>query len=217
MKKVIIIIVILLICCSILGIWIFFNNKPIENSASVIAKDMIKGFENIISFDDKKEDEKEEIQEVEEQKDIPKEDNTQQEQVIEQKQEIENNKPIETSLSKKTEVVKEEKKSSPQPSQNKVETKQEKIVTPTPTPTPQPEPEPEPTPVVETPKVEKSNWCFEGGTKHIAGNGPNEHGYFDTWQQAWDSLSEYMKDFTSGNYYIDQCTCGKYYYYVKQD
>lgn len=216
MKKVIIIIVILLICCSVLGIWIFFNNKSKENSANAIAKDMIKGFENSISFDDKKEDAKEEIQEVEEQKDIPKEDNTQQEQVIEQKQEIENNKPIETSSSKKTEVVKEEKKSSPQPSKNKVETKQEEVVT-TPTPTPDPQPEPEPTPVVETPKVEKSNWCFEGGTKHIAGNGPNEHGYFDTWQQAWDSLSEYMKDFTSGNYYIDQCTCGKYYYYVKQD
>lgn len=63
----------------------------------------------------------------------------------------------------------------------------------------------------------QSTWCFEGGSKHMAGTDAYEHGYYATWQQAWDALTSYMKDFSSGNYYVDQCACGKYYYYCKQD
>lgn len=63
----------------------------------------------------------------------------------------------------------------------------------------------------------KSNWCFEGGSKHMSGTDAYEHGYYATWQQAWDALTSYMKDFSSGNYYVDQCACGKYYYYCKPD
>lgn len=61
-------------------------------------------------------------------------------------------------------------------------------------------------------------YCYEGGNKHLGGDGSYEHGYYNTWQQAWDALTVYMKDMNSGNYYIDQCLgCNKYYYYCKPD
>lgn len=61
-------------------------------------------------------------------------------------------------------------------------------------------------------------YCYEGGKKHLGGDGSYEHGYYNTWQQAWDALTVYMKDMNSGNYYIDQCLgCNKYYYYCKPD
>lgn len=63
----------------------------------------------------------------------------------------------------------------------------------------------------------QSVWCFEGGSNHMSGNDDYEHGYYATRQEAWDALTSYMKDFSSGNYYVDQCACGKYYYYCKPD
>ena len=71
-------------------------------------------------------------------------------------------------------------------------------------------------PTTSTPKAQ-AVWCFEGGNKHMAGSDAYEHGYYSTWQQAWEALTNYMRDFSSGNYYVDQCACGKYYYYCKPD
>lgn len=79
---------------------------------------------------------------------------------------------------------------------------------------------PIPTPSTSTPTPKKSEpiYCYEGGKKHLGGDGPYEHGYYNTWQQAWDALTVYMKDMSSGNYYIEQCMgCDKYYYYCRQD
>lgn len=63
----------------------------------------------------------------------------------------------------------------------------------------------------------KKEWCDEGGTKHWQGNGPNEHGYYKTWDEAWEALKSYMKDFESGNYAIRQCPCGLYYFWVVEN
>ena len=40
----------------------------------------------------------------------------------------------------------------------------------------------------------KSNWCFEGGSNHIAGDGANEHGYYNTWEEAFNAYEEYTKN-----------------------
>ncbi len=72
------------------------------------------------------------------------------------------------------------------------------------------------TPSTETKKTPV--YCYEGGKKHLGGDGKYEHGYYNTWEQAWNALTVYMKNMTSGNYYIEQCMgCNKYYYYCKQD
>lgn len=61
-------------------------------------------------------------------------------------------------------------------------------------------------------------YCYEGGSKHLGGTGPYEHGYYNSYQQAWDALTVYMENMSSGNYYIEQCLgCDKYYFYCKQD
>ncbi len=61
-------------------------------------------------------------------------------------------------------------------------------------------------------------YCYEGGSKHLGGTGPYEHGYYNSYQQAWNALTVYMENMNSGNYYIEQCLeCDKYYFYCKQD
>lgn len=63
----------------------------------------------------------------------------------------------------------------------------------------------------------KSEWCFEGGSKHIAGDGTNEHGYYDTWNDAFNAYEEYTKNWLSSHYKVNQCACGKYYFWAIQD
>lgn len=63
----------------------------------------------------------------------------------------------------------------------------------------------------------KSEWCFEGGSKHIAGDGANEHGYYDTWNDAFNAYEEYTKNWLSSHYKVNQCACGKYYFWAIQD
>lgn len=76
------------------------------------------------------------------------------------------------------------------------------------------------TPKTTTPTETKKTpvYCYEGGSKHLGGTGPYEHGYYNSYQQAWDALTVYMENMSSGNYYIEQCLgCDKYYFYCKQD
>lgn len=76
------------------------------------------------------------------------------------------------------------------------------------------------TPKTTTPTETKKTpvYCYEGGSKHLGGDGPYEHGYYNSWQQAWDALTVYMENMSSGNYYVEQCLgCNKYYFYCKQD
>ena len=63
----------------------------------------------------------------------------------------------------------------------------------------------------------KSNWCFEGGSNHIAGDGANEHGYYNTWEEAFNAYEEYTKNWLSSHYKVNQCACGKYYFWAIQD
>lgn len=62
-----------------------------------------------------------------------------------------------------------------------------------------------------------SEWCFEGGSNHIAGDGANEHGYYNTWEEAFKAYEEYTKDWLSSHYKVNQCACGKYYFWAIED
>lgn len=70
-------------------------------------------------------------------------------------------------------------------------------------------------PVQEEP--EEKIFCVDGGPVHIAGDGKNEHGYYDTWDEAWEACQEYMKHMKSGHYKVSDCFCGKYYFWVEED
>lgn len=60
------------------------------------------------------------------------------------------------------------------------------------------------------------NWCVEGGKNHIAGNGANEHGYYDSWDDAYSAFENYTKDWTSVQFKISQCLCNKFYFWAIQ-
>lgn len=68
-----------------------------------------------------------------------------------------------------------------------------------------------------TNKKEEPVWCDEGGTKHWQGTGANEHGYYKTWDEAWNACQNFMKGMTSGNYAVRQCSCGLYYFWVVEN
>lgn len=63
-------------------------------------------------------------------------------------------------------------------------------------------------------KQETAYWCVDGGTHHVAGDGANEHGYYSSWDSAYQAFEEYTKDWTSCQYKINQCACGKYYFWA---
>ena len=59
-------------------------------------------------------------------------------------------------------------------------------------------------------------FCVDGGSEHVEGDGPNDHGYYNTWDEAWNACKEYLKTLnTSFNYRVDRCQCGLYYFWVK--
>ena len=76
------------------------------------------------------------------------------------------------------------------------------------TPTQTQKPSSEPT------KQETAYWCIDGGTHHVAGDGANEHGYYSSWDSAYQAFEDYTKDWTSCQYKINQCACGKYYFWA---
>ena len=82
--------------------------------------------------------------------------------------------------------------------------------------------------VVETPKKEETQanktltpsdleyWCVAGGSHHVAGDGNNEHGYYKTWDEAYQAFEDYTKGWASVQYKISQCSCGLYYFWAIQ-
>ena len=56
-----------------------------------------------------------------------------------------------------------------------------------------------------------------GVYNHIAGDGANEHGYYNTWEEAFNAYEEYTKNWLSSHYKVNQCACGKYYFWAIQD
>lgn len=68
-----------------------------------------------------------------------------------------------------------------------------------------------------TTQQNQSEWCIDGGKTHLAGDGENEHGYYSSWEEAFSAYEEYTKSWTSSHYKINQCPCGKYYFWAIQD
>lgn len=68
-----------------------------------------------------------------------------------------------------------------------------------------------------TTKSDLGYWCNEGGTHHIYGDGANEHGYYNSWDEAWSACQDFMKGIeNSVHYKVDQCWCGLYYFWVEE-
>lgn len=76
----------------------------------------------------------------------------------------------------------------------------------------------EETPIQQTQKTmtpdDLEYWCVGGGTHHIAGDRENEHGYYSSWDEANRAFEEYTKGWSSVQYKIDTCSCGKYYFWA---
>lgn len=73
----------------------------------------------------------------------------------------------------------------------------------------------EKTPTTPT-KSDLSYWCAEGGKHHVAGDRANEHGYYNTWDDAYTAFENYTKGWASVQYKISQCACGKFYFWAIQ-
>lgn len=59
-----------------------------------------------------------------------------------------------------------------------------------------------------------SYWCMEGGSHHVAGDGANEHGYYSSWDAAYQAFENFTKDWDSVQFKVSQCACGKYYFWA---
>lgn len=57
-------------------------------------------------------------------------------------------------------------------------------------------------------------YCINGGTEHIAGDGKNEHGYYNSWNEAFSAFEKYTQDWDSCQYKINECPCGLYYFWA---
>lgn len=61
-----------------------------------------------------------------------------------------------------------------------------------------------------------SYWCAEGGSHHVLGDGPQDHGYYSSWDAANQAFLNYTREWQSVQYKIDQCACGLYYFWAIQ-
>lgn len=135
-------------------------------------------------------------------------------QVVEKKNEIKNNQVIqqnEVVESKKSnkqlnQTKKQESNKSTQPSiKNDSENTSTKKNT---------DPPKQETPKNETVTQQEKIYCTDGGKTHIAGDGANEHGYYKTWDEAFNAYEKYTEGWESSHFKINQCFCGLYYFYV---
>ena len=62
-----------------------------------------------------------------------------------------------------------------------------------------------------------SYWCVGGGSVHVEGDGENEHGYYSTWDEAYQALLEYTASWSSMQYKVSSCACGLYYFWCVQN
>ena len=75
----------------------------------------------------------------------------------------------------------------------------------------------EETPIHQESNIEQSQtsyWCVEGGTHHLAGDEENEHGYYQTWEEAFKAYEDYTIGWDSTQFKVDHCPCGLYYFWV---
>lgn len=234
MKKVIVKIIILILCITcIIGIWMFRKHQinliddsevigvtdlneidaeipEVENTEEIIVpieENQNKDEENTVVNEVKKAD----VKVVEQPKTETKLTSTQTNKTTASTNNSSASKNN-TSSTKKTTTNNTEKVTTNNQSTNSNKTESSKVEQPkaqTTTPVGTPKTEPTPAP--------KSDKCYEGGSKHVAGSGAYEHGYYNSYKEAWNALTVYMEDMISGNYYIDECACGKFYFYVRED
>lgn len=73
----------------------------------------------------------------------------------------------------------------------------------------------EETQVTKTPtESDLEYWCVAGGEHHIAGDGENEHGYYSSWDEAYNAFENYTKGWASVQFKISQCSCGLFYFWA---
>ena len=122
------------------------------------------------------------------------------EPVIENKTPKKENKSLNNKEEKQTQKKQEVIEKTPEP---KVEKKQEEQVK-----------QVEQSKTESKPEQEEKIYCVDGGKIHIYGDGANEHGYYNTWDEAFKAYEEYTKGWESTQFKIDQCACGLYYFWV---
>lgn len=64
-------------------------------------------------------------------------------------------------------------------------------------------------------KKDDSNYCINGGPEHVEGDGKNEHGYYASWDLAWEACQEYMKGKGTVGFKVGECWCGLFYFWVE--
>lgn len=111
----------------------------------------------------------------------------------ETKEHVKNNT---SQINVKTETEIEQKQEEPKVQETETKTEEKTSTTPT--------------------KSDLSYWCAEGGSHHVAGDGTNEHGYYDAWDDAHTAFENYTKGWASVQYKISQCACGKFYFWAIQ-
>ena len=58
-------------------------------------------------------------------------------------------------------------------------------------------------------------FCVDGGSEHLKGDGPNDHGYYKTATEVEQACEEYISKLDSSFHYrIDRCECGLYFFWV---
>ena len=68
---------------------------------------------------------------------------------------------------------------------------------------------------------DKPYWCSDGGPHHLQTLGQYDHGWYSTWDEAWEACKQYMKTEAKKNHFIehykvDNCRgCNKAYFYAK--
>lgn len=122
------------------------------------------------------------------------------EPVIENKTPKKENKSLNNKEEKQTQKKQEVIEKTPEP---KVEKKQEEQVK-----------QVEQSKTESKPEQEEKIYCVDGGKIHIYGDGANEHGYYNTWDEAFKAYEEYTKGWESTQFKIDECACGQYYYWA---
>lgn len=63
-------------------------------------------------------------------------------------------------------------------------------------------------------QVNTPYYCVEGGSHHLAGDGANEYGYYNSWDAAFSAYESYTAGWESTQFKVDQCPCGKYYFWA---
>lgn len=185
------------------------GTRNAENNTNEKIEESSNKMEEIAELENEQTQENEEIvqeeineSQVENSQVIEKKNETKNEQVIQQNEVVESKK----SNKQLNQTKKQESNKSTQPS-----IKNDSENTSTKKNTDQPKQE---TPKNETVTQHEKIYCTDGGKTHIAGGGVNEHGYYKTWDEAFNAYEKYTDGWESSHFKINQCFCGLYYFYV---